>query len=233
MLSLTCSVYHALGCRCRSGENVGRAAGGGRSASGGCAHRVDWQAAGWRLFDWDHHTPVRDERHFSFLNCVLLEFNGKKKVKQRSLFKVEHYFLNNNQSIDFCVHCFSKTMMYSNLTNSSVEICIRKRWYWLENCIYWWVCRALQPLIHLCLLYRSNSSRDRPVERVELHGQHGVRLQGGVRVIGRRPGLLTQLPTIKWSGHQALQDLLRFREDHKSGDCGTKAAELNLFNGGV
>lgn len=58
---LTCSVDHALGCRCRSSENVGGAAGGGRAAGGGCAHRIDGQAAGWRLFNWNHNTPVTNE----------------------------------------------------------------------------------------------------------------------------------------------------------------------------
>lgn len=61
VLSLTCSVDHALGCCCRSRKDVGCAASSGGSTSGGCAHRVDWQAARWRLFDWNHDTPVRDE----------------------------------------------------------------------------------------------------------------------------------------------------------------------------
>ena len=55
---------------------------------------------------------------------------------------------------------------------------------------------------------RSNSRWDRPVEGVELHGQHGVCLQGGVGVVGRRPRLLTQVPSVDWRCHQTLQDLL-------------------------
>lgn len=61
VLSLTCSVDHALGCCCRSGENVGCAASSGCSTSGGGAHSVDWQATRWWLFNWNHNTPVRDE----------------------------------------------------------------------------------------------------------------------------------------------------------------------------
>lgn len=55
---LTCSVDHALGCRRRSSENVRGAAGSGRAAGGGRAHRIDGQAAGRRLFNWNHNTPV-------------------------------------------------------------------------------------------------------------------------------------------------------------------------------
>lgn len=56
----TCGVDHALGCRCGSSENVGRAAGRGRPAGGGRTHRVDGQAARRRLFHRNHNAPGKD-----------------------------------------------------------------------------------------------------------------------------------------------------------------------------
>ncbi|TNN54089.1 hypothetical protein EYF80_035710 [Liparis tanakae] len=41
---------------------------------------------------------------------------------------------------------------------------------------------------------------------------------GGVRVVGRRPRLLAQVPAVHWSRHQALQDLLQVRESNPPGD---------------
>lgn len=61
MFFLTCSVNHALGCCRRSSKNVWCAASSGWSTGGGCTNRIDWQAARWRLFDWNHNTPVRKE----------------------------------------------------------------------------------------------------------------------------------------------------------------------------
>lgn len=61
LLSLTCSVDHALGCCRRSGKNVWCAASSGCSASGGRAHCIDWQAARRGLFDGNHNAPVTNE----------------------------------------------------------------------------------------------------------------------------------------------------------------------------
>lgn len=83
--------------------------------------------------------------------------------------------------------------------------------------MYCWVCQAAlcfsasHPAVAAAVVIS-------PVERVELHGQHGVRLQGRVRVIGRRPRLLSQLPAVHWSRNQALQDLLHFSKNNPSGD---------------
>ncbi len=59
--SLTCSVDHTLGCCCCGSKNVRCAASSGCSTRGGRAHRVDWQAARRRLFDWNHNAPAGDE----------------------------------------------------------------------------------------------------------------------------------------------------------------------------
>ena len=90
------------------------------------------------------------------------------------------------------------------MTNSSVLLCSNSQ---TNLSIDGWVS------LH-CLCFsvpcRSNANWDWPVEGVELHGQHRVRLQSRVWVIGRRPRLLSHVPTIKWSCYKALQDLLHF-----------------------
>lgn len=90
------------------------------------------------------------------------------------------------------------------------------------------VFRLQQVCLFCCLLL--NSNWDWPVKGVELHGQHRVCLQCRVWVIGRWSGLLSQLPTVDWRCHQALQDLLHFRESNKV--VTTKATEtVRKFNG--
>lgn len=59
------------------------------------------------------------------------------------------------------------------------------------------------------------SDWNEPVKGVELHGQHGVSLQGWIGVIGCRSRLLTQLSAINRSRNQALQDLLQFRKKNQ------------------
>lgn len=106
---------------------------------------------------------------------------------------------------------------------------------WLEKSIHWWMvwgCTDSDVSVCLSASCRSNGNWDWPVKGVELHGQHGVCLQGRVRVIGRRPRLLSQLAAVNWSRHQALQDLLHVRENNPSGDLqDTRDWSCEEFNG--
>lgn len=112
-----------------------------------------------------------------------------------------------------CIHWgFNKTVktllnIINKTSSSSSSI---SAWVFNIDCNNW----KLMDLFNSVLTNRYLSLQkeyDQPVKWVELHGQHGMGLQGGVWVVGRWSGLLTQLCTINGSRHQALQDLLRFR----------------------
>lgn len=112
-------------------------------------------------------------------------------------------------TIGFCTHCFSKTgtkQLDKQHYTKQCSLCTQNRL--TDGCV------RLHRSQYLCLFYapRRFKNWDWPVEGVELHGQHGVRLQGRVWVIGSWPRLLSQVPSINGSCHQALQDFLHSRE---------------------
>lgn len=118
--------------------------------------------------------------------------------------------------------------MYSNLTNSCILVGVGKRSVLavkINSLTDVSGCTDSDISVCFSASCRSNGKWDWPIEGVELHGQHGVCLQGRVWVIGRRPRLLSQIPAVNRGRHQALQDLLHFRETNPSDDYTTQAAE--------